>query len=280
MNKSDCSDKTQLYHDALIQHGPLSNRIYLMKLNAANTAKLIPAMDKLAGENSYSKIFAKVPEFEADTFLDNGFKLEAEVPCFFHGQEGCCFLGKYFDDQRQIEQEEKLLNKIIDSSKAKQPSPAYLPKNSTIRKCTPADAQQISQVYKQMFDSYPFPIDNPEYIAQTMKENFIYFCVDVDGVIAALSSSEMDEVSKNVEMTDFATLPQFRGNSLANQLLAAMENEMRTLGILTAYTIARSASAAMNITFSKAGYKFAGRLKNNTNIAGRIESMNVWYKPL
>jgi hypothetical protein len=36
----------------------------------------------------------------------------------------------------------------------------------------------------------------------------------------------------------------------------------------------------MNITFAKAGYAYGGRLHNNTNIAGNIESMNVWYKSL
>jgi hypothetical protein len=36
----------------------------------------------------------------------------------------------------------------------------------------------------------------------------------------------------------------------------------------------------MNITFSKLGYKYGGLLKNNTNISGAIESMNVWYKEI
>lgn len=39
-------------------------------------------------------------------------------------------------------------------------------------------------------------------------------------------------------------------------------------------------SAGMNITFSKTGYRYGGRLKNNTNISGNIESMNAWYKHL
>jgi hypothetical protein len=36
----------------------------------------------------------------------------------------------------------------------------------------------------------------------------------------------------------------------------------------------------MNITFAKLGYRYGGRLINNTNISGSIESMNVWYKSL
>ncbi|HOM70936.1 MAG TPA: putative beta-lysine N-acetyltransferase, partial [Armatimonadota bacterium] len=48
----------------------------------------------------------------------------------------------------------------------------------------------------------------------------------------------------------------------------------------TAYTIARSLSYGMNITFAKQGYQYAGTLTNNTNICGHMESMNVWYKHL
>ena len=51
-------------------------------------------------------------------------------------------------------------------------------------------------------------------------------------------------------------------------------------GFSTTYTIARSLSLGMNLTFAKGGYSFAGTLVNNTQISGQIESMNVWYKHL
>jgi hypothetical protein len=55
---------------------------------------------------------------------------------------------------------------------------------------------------------------------------------------------------------------------------------MKNKEIKTTYTIARAMSAGMNVTFSKTGYRFDRRLKNDTNISGNIESMNVWYKYL
>jgi putative beta-lysine N-acetyltransferase len=81
-------------------------------------------------------------------------------------------------------------------------------------------------------------------------------------------------------MTDFATLSGHRRQGLAGCLLKAMDAEMIQQGLKTAYSIARSLSAAMNITFAKNGYRYGGTLGNNTNIAGRIESMNIWYKHL
>ena len=59
-----------------------------------------------------------------------------------------------------------------------------------------------------------------------------------------------------------------------------MESDPAVQQMKTAYTIARSLSPGMNITFARHGYLYGGTLTNNTNISGSIESMNIWYKPL
>ena len=100
------------------------------------------------------------------------------------------------------------------------------------------------------------------------------------GRIVSLSSAEMDREGRNVEMTDFATLPTHRGAGHAVHLLDRMEDDMPNRDIPTAYTIARSMSPGMNITFAKLDYIYSGTLINNTDISGNIESMNVWYKHL
>ena len=56
----------------------------------------------------------------------------------------------------------------------------------------------------------------------------------------------------------------------------ALVQAMRERGLQTAFTIARAYSAGMNITFAKHGYQFGGTLTSNTNISGKIESMNIW----
>ena len=113
-----------------------------------------------------------------------------------------------------------------------------------------------------------------------MLKNIVYFGIEINKKLVALSSAEVDHDSRTVEMTDFATLPEFTGNSFASHLLERMEQDMKTRAIRTAYTIARAISTGMNITFARAGYTYTGRLINNTNIAGNIESMNVWHKIL
>ncbi|MDF1571199.1 MAG: putative beta-lysine N-acetyltransferase [Bacteroidales bacterium] len=140
------------------------------------------------------------------------------------------------------------------------------------------DADAITEVYKKVFRSYPFPIHDPNYIRKTMRDHIRYFGIREREALVALSSAEMDPAAKNAEMTDFATLPKARGKGAAYHLLGAMEKEMKTEGIKTLYTIARLNSLPMNKTFLKHGYEYSGTLINNTNIAGNIESMNVLYK--
>jgi len=62
--------------------------------------------------------------------------------------------------------------------------------------------------------------------------------------------------------------------------LEEMERSMTEQGMRTAFSIARALSPAMNILFAKEGYIFGGTLVNNTQIAGHVESMNVWHKHL
>jgi RimJ/RimL family protein N-acetyltransferase len=81
-------------------------------------------------------------------------------------------------------------------------------------------------------------------------------------------------------MTDFATSRHHAGNNLSMLLLNHMEHEMKRQGISTLYTIARLLSLPMNKTFLRSGFTYSGTLRNNTNISGRIESMNLYYKRL
>jgi putative beta-lysine N-acetyltransferase len=96
----------------------------------------------------------------------------------------------------------------------------------------------------------------------------------------ALASAEIDHKNSNAEMTDFATHPDWRGHGLANLLLQYLEKELQLFEIKTSYTIARATSYGMNICFAQNGYSHSGTLVKNTQIAGGLESMNVWHRHL
>ena len=275
-------DITEKLDGALIQHGSFNDRIYLMKLGKAGAGKLVPQLLALAEKNNYSKIFAKVPAHKSQPFIDAGFEQEACAAAMFDGAEDAVFLGYYLNPDRKIEPDVKKLKSIVSLAKSKGKNPTITPlsKKYGIRKCTEKDAQRMAEIYGIVFDTYPFPIDNPNYIVDTMKSHVVYFGIEYKGELVALASAETDKASKSVEMTDFATLPDRRGRGFAVHLLEEMEGFCKTKGYKTAYTIARAISPGMNITFAKLGYSYGGRLVNNTNISGNIESMNIWHKPL
>ena len=275
------SDVIEYVHNSIIQHEEYNDRIYLIKLSRQNTpAILIKALTKIALDKGYSKIFAKVPAYAEPAFKKNGFHTEAFIPQFYNGFEDVYFMGKYFSHSRQLPHDSTKINQIIKIaySKSGKAEETILSPPLSFKICDTSHALYIAKVYQKVFKTYPFPIYDPKYVLKTMNNNVIYFSIRRDDEIIALSSAEMDIESQNVEMTDFATLHEYRGKALALYLLAQMENEMVRKGYQTAYTIARSLSFGMNITFAKRGYLYGGTLINNTNICGKLESMNVWYK--
>jgi len=158
--------------------------------------------------------------------------------------------------------------------------PGDPPAGCVLRACGPDDAEDMAALYGAVYASYPFPIHDPAYLLTTMRDHIRYHGAWMDDRLVALASGETCPHAKAVEMTDFATHPDLRGQGLAQHLLARLEEALRAEGFVTAYTIARAPSFGMNIVFARAGYAFGGTLINNTNIAGSLESMNVWHKPL
>ena len=263
---------------SVIQHGKENDRIYLMSLKG-DASVTIDKIKELAKSNGYSKIFCKIPKSTAPVFFANGYLLEAFIPKFYNKQEDVFFVSKFLNSDRllNIEKAQLLsLNNLLSNKPERKTKKAI--NGYTARRLDKSDVEQITQIYRDVFVTYPFPIHNPGYILKTMEENIQYYGVEKDGKLVALSSAEKDINGGNAEMTDFATLFSHLGNNLSGLLLYIMENEMEKQGIKTLYTIARLDSIPMNKTFLRFGYEYSGTLIKNTNIAGKIESMNVYYK--
>lgn len=275
------SDKIENFAGALIQHGPHNNRIYLMKHGSASPASLAKRLIDKAKKHGYTKIFAKVPASCSTFFLQIGYETEARIPGFFKGMEDCFFLAFYIEESRRISKIKKEEEKALDFAAASSTrTSAKMPLLYNARKLGPADISNLSALYALIFPNYPFPIQDMRYIEETMGHGVEYFGIEMSGSIVAASSAEMDVENQSVEMTDFATLKNWRGRSFSRILLNFMEKNMQECGMKTSYTIARSLSLGMNKTFAANGYNFNGKLVNNTNISSGIESMNVWSKPL
>ena len=275
-------DSLETFGRSLIHHGAYNDRAYLMKLHEEDSEEIVGRLDTLATSRGYSKIFAKVPSSDRERFLAGGYVEEARIPCFYPGGEAVSFMGKYFTASRAREQEVQLVSDVLAAagSAAKVSAVTQLPQGFTVRSAVAEDCEEMAKIYREVFASYPFPIHDPAFLRNAMKDSTIFFGVWNGPAIAALSSAEIDFQSASAEMTDFVTHPAYRGNGFALSLLREMEKAVSGRGIRALFTIARAYSFGMNITFSRNGYLYGGTLTNNTNISGRLESMNVWYKIL
>lgn len=276
------SDTICRFRDSIYQHGPYNDRIYLMKVSRDDVPDIILFFEKLSEENGYTKIFVKVPASVHTEFMEHGYRVEARIPGFYRGAEDGVFMARYSDTSRSLGADVEEIRSIIRESiqRAGTKKKSDLPGGYELSPCGPEDADEIAELYGKIYESYPFPIMDPQYIRETMEDNFRYFSVRKDQDLVAVASTEMDPQERNVEMTDFATDIRHSGMNLAGHLLEWMERNMRDEGMIIAYTIARARSYPVNITFARAGYRYGGTLLNNTNICGSFESMNVWYKTL
>jgi putative beta-lysine N-acetyltransferase len=271
------ADKIDTIDGAKIQHGPLNNRIYVMRLDPAETGRLIGALDTMARENDYGKIFAKIPATRWNEFRLAGYIREAAVPALFNGKTDGYFIAKYMSPHRQGDAR---VNAFRPPEKIRQKPRRQNPRRYAVEPCTPKDAAAMSAVFRQTFATYPFPIQEAAYLKMMMAEGVRYFCIRAENTIAALAAMEIDANHGNCEMTDFATLPPWRGKGFAGHLLDYMDKAAASAGIKTAYTIARAGSPGMNVVFNRRAYRFGGVLINNSQICGSIQNMSVWYKHL
>ncbi|WKY43687.1 putative beta-lysine N-acetyltransferase [Eubacteriaceae bacterium ES2] len=274
--KPDSIIKTK---DMLYQHGKSSNRIYIMNIDQAAENIAINELEKLAVENHYTKIIAKVPRNLSPLFESYQFKREAFVPDFYQSGEDCFFMSKYYNENRIKPEYPEKIDAVLHLAKSKKIDRSSIQNQFTVKRLRQKHVDDMITLFTKVFASYPFPIFDPNYLLSTFDEVFYFGFFDQQKLIAC-ASCETDFLNGNAEMTDFAVLPEYRGQKLAVKLLMEMEIYMQKKEIRTLYTIARALSTSMNCTFGKMGYSYGGTLYNNTQISGSIESMNVWYKNL
>ncbi len=277
------SDLIEQYRGQWIQHGPDNDRIYLMDLKLDRTEEvstLLDGLTALARDRGYGKIFARAPGSRSKAFLGKGYRREGVVRGLYGGREDGVFLSLYLDPRRSRDEHRIRRLKVLSEANRLRVRETPAPDPGVqIRRMHPGDGPAMADLYRRVFDSYPFPILDSGYLARTMEEEVTrYFGAFVDGELVALSSAETDRVNRCAEMTDFATLPDVRGRSLARRLLHRMEEDLAGEGFLTFYTIARALSPGINRVFARSGYRYGGTLINNTQIGGGIESMNVWSR--
>lgn len=267
---------------SLIHHGPYNNRIFLYHLDLADLPGIIDRLSTLAEDRDYSRIFARIPASAHDHFIESGYVTGAHLPGLFHGRVDGYYMAKYIDPIEEGDDGtiSKVLSVAQDKAGKNEVSASIDPEFSVVP-ATPRDAPALTSIYREVFETYPVPIHDPDYLARAMQESLRCFCIlEPDDHIVSVAAAEVDPHAQFAEMTGFATLPDYRGHGFASYLLRQVEGEMRSLGVRTTFAVARACSYPANITFARAGYTYAGTLDDSVNICGSIEDMNIWYRSL
>ncbi|MFD2445732.1 putative beta-lysine N-acetyltransferase [Bacillus sp. CGMCC 1.16607] len=246
-----------------------------------NTTLIIDFAEEWVKQKKREKLIFKVRKEQFSEFIQHGFTCEALIDHYYLGSDAY-FFTKYYEVDRLKNDHWLTEDQTIQSIQGLKISSETLnpPIEFHLKKVEESDVIKLSELYQTVFQIYPTPLHDPEYIKKTLKEGTIYYSFYWNDQIVSAASAEVNRTYRNAELTDCATLNEHRKHGLMKILLKKLENELYDQGIYCSYSIARSLSFGMNAVLHQLGYVYRGRLKNNVFIFDKLENMNVWVKNL
>lgn len=255
----------------------INKRVKIIDYHISDYDAFTTYLDFITVENNLTKIIMVAREADWQQLFVRGFILEALHPSFFRGNPGF-HVSKFFSLERKTptlwEQEQEVLKKALQSAS----SFSELPQKYEIRTATTEDIPLLIPLFSRVFETYPTPLNDEQYMKQIMEKNTLFKIILYNNQIISAASIDIDKNTLSAELTDCATLSSYRGQGLMSHLVAHLEQESRSLGLITLYTIARSISTGINAVFSRHNYIYYGTFVNNCDICGKLENMNLWSK--
>lgn len=267
---------------AQLEFSPYNRRILILDYHFSSLkgpANLVSLLEGICIRRNLEKIWGKMRRTDLSLFVSRGFQEEAYIKDFFSTGDDAVICSKFFGkrgDSSSRNTNQQILERV-KSCGTTQPAGIKLPRGYRFKLAAQKDLPDLAALYRQVFPTYPYPVYEAAYLEKCMQHT-LYGLVYLDDCLAAAASAEINFKFGNAEMTDFASLPVHRGQGLAPFILAELEKVISAQGIRCFYTLARSTSPGMNLTFARASYQYAGTLVNNCNISGGFEDMNVFYK--
>lgn len=246
-----------------------------------NTTNMLNKVEEFVRQNQAEKFIIKGRAEDALAFFEFGLQPEAVVDRYFHGSDAY-FYAKFYTQERKVNDhwitEDGMIHSIYELGSSTKK--AFPPKEYELKKVDESGAEELSALYRQVFQIYPTPLFEPEYVKKTMSAGTIYYAFFYHGKIVSAASAEINTFYKNAELTDCATLTEHRKYGLMKFILQELEADLKRDGIFCAYSIARSLSFGMNAVLYQLGYSYRGRFMNNCYIYDKLENMNMWVKNL
>jgi putative beta-lysine N-acetyltransferase len=238
-------------------------------------------IDSVIDEHQFEKVIIKSRKEDIVSWLQIGFVYEGEFTSYYNGSSAIA-MCKYFSNGRRNSiywvKEDAILSDIYQLSKSSDTS--SLPSGYTMRMAEEADAKDLAHLYGLVFDIYPTPMDDPEYVLKMIRSGTLFCLITHNDKLVSAASADIQAEYHNAEITDCATLTEHRKFGLMKHLISKLEDELFNRQIFCSYSIARALSFGMNAVFYQRGYEYKGRLANNCKIFDKYEDMNIWVKDL
>lgn len=257
----------------------INERLKVKDFQTKDYRALTEYLESVCQKNNLTKIILVAGESNWQQLFTTGFLLEAINPSFFKGKPGF-HLSKFLAQERKNsilwDREEEVLHK------ARQVAPTFksLPEDYEIRTADVKDIPQLAELFSAVFETYPTPVGQEDYLIKAINNNNIFKAIFHENKIVSAASLDIDPSSLSAELTDCATLPEYQGQSLMSHLVLHLEEEGKSRGLITLYTIARAISVGVNSIFARFDYNYYGRFIKNCHICGQFEDMNLWAKTL
>jgi len=284
---TEMSKSTGLYHDDLqllnnhIDFEPNNNRMKIYRLPYERiTIETIKAFKNLGRKKRCEKLIFYVNDYEKDMLTnDNNFVQEGFIAGFFQGDDAYVF-AMFLDPNRNQSIDKDEQHRVIDM--VEQDKHIYLkrplPAGYTMRHATVHDTSELAQLYDTIFETYPTPMNNAQYIENLMQDDVYFTIIEYHGQIVSASAADIIPDFNSAEMTDCATLLEHRQKGLLSHQFSYLIELMRQKGVQTLFCYSRAVSLGMNLINIRNGFTYGGRMVQNSNIAGRLECMNIWFK--
>ncbi|WP_341473669.1 putative beta-lysine N-acetyltransferase [Desulfofundulus thermobenzoicus] len=257
-----------------------SQRIWVTDYQASDPALFRGFLWDLARLKGMGKIVLPVRKEDSVRIQGDGFIEEGVINGYFGGADAH-FLAAFPRLKRgvslSVARERKMLREIIEKPRNRR---CQLPSGFNMRLAANKDILPMASLFRQVFRSYPTPVYDPHYLFHSMERGDLFMVVyQSRNRLAGVAAAEIQPRDGRAELTNCATLPEYRGMGLNTLLLAEIEKICLARGILCLYSLARASSYGMNLVLHRLGYVFRGTLINNCHIGGRFENMNIWVKP-
>jgi beta-lysine N6-acetyltransferase len=246
-----------------------------------NIKQICESISEISTQHAYSKSIVYARREHVHDFVERGFLLEAILEGYFNGSNGYA-LTKYFEPVRKKSdkwiKEDETLQQVLQQQKLSTESP--LPDGYLLRKASSKDSTRLAELYSAVFQIYPTPLNESNYINTIMENGSVFYLIEKKGELVSAASATVNDVYYNAEITDCATLPEHRSYGLMKHIIIELEKELIKKKVFCAYSIARALSYGMNAVLCHLDYKYKGRMTNNCYIFDKLEDMNVWVKDL